>query len=129
MQRLNIEHFQDRDQRVAGMPLSLMMQFMPLSEESKLELYTELLEWTMPVFQDKTILSLMILLSIFDLDFDDKVKKLRNYFFSILRCYLESKKNQCVDFDMNSIMGCISSLQKIHTIFKNMGSERNKAIQ
>ena len=105
------------------------MHFMPLSEESKLELYTDLLEWTMPVFQDRTILSLMILLSIFDLEFDDKIKQIRNYFFIILRCYLESKRNQCADFDMNSIIGCISSLPKIHTIFKNMGSEMDKAIQ
>jgi len=121
--------WKDRDQRIDGIPLSLMMQFMPLSEEAKLELYTELLEWAMPVFKDRTILSLMILLSIFDLEFDDKIKQMRNYFFSILRCYLESKRNQCADFDMSSIMGCISSLQKIHTIFKTMGSERNKAIQ
>ena len=99
------------------------MQYMPLSEEKRLELFKELLEWTMPVFQDRTILLLMILLSIFDLENDENVKRVRKYVLSILRCYLQSKRKECLDVDMNNIMGCIKSLQKVLMVFKNIGCE------
>ena len=41
-----------RDPSISGMSITKMMQFMPLLEETKMEMYTELMACTMPIFKD-----------------------------------------------------------------------------
>ena len=52
---------QARDPSIAGIPMNSMLQFLPLPEDHKLEMSASLLANYMPVFQDKTVLILMVL--------------------------------------------------------------------
>ena len=69
--------FQARDRSISGMSITKMMQFMPLLEETKMEMYTELMACTMPIFKDRTVLILMVLITVFDLESDESVKRIR----------------------------------------------------
>ena len=83
-----------------------------------MEMYIEIMACSMPVFKDKTVFILMILISVFQLEGDVEVERSRNVFLSILRRYLEEQNH--VDSEMQNIFKCISALPRIHKIFKEM---------
>ena len=103
-----------------------MMDFMPMLEETKLEMYIEMTACTMPIFKDRTVLILMVLITVFDLDSDDTVKCVHNMFLNILRRYLEEHTKNEVDFEMKNIQNCITALPRVYKIFKGMNIERDK---
>ena len=105
------------------MSITMMIQFMPLLEETKLEMYTELMLVAMPIFKDKTVLILMVLITIFDLECNESVKRLRNGYLAMLRRYLMENTKNDVEFDMQSILKCIRALPKIYKIFTDMGKK------
>ena len=99
------------------------MQFMPLLEETKLELYTEFMGLTMPIFKDKTVITLMHLITVFDHKTDKRVKCIRNGLLSILHGYLQEHTINLVDFDMKNIIRSITALPRVYTIFKELREE------
>ena len=100
-----------------------MMQFMPLLEETKMEMFTELMSCTMPIFKDRSVLILMVLITVFDLESDESVKRIKNGFLTILRRYLQEHTKNDVDFDMQNVMKCITALPRVYKIFKEMRPE------
>ena len=122
-QRLNKYILQARDQSISGISLSMLMQFMPLLEETKLELYTEFMGLTFPIFKDKTVITLMLLITVFDHESDERVKRIRNGFLSILHGYLQDHTQNYVDFDMQNIIRCITALPRVYRIFKELKEE------
>ena len=120
--------FQVRDPSICGMSLTQLMHYMTIPEESKLSLYTELYSCTMPILQDKTVWIMMVLITIFDLDSDDKIKHLRDGFSTILKRYLEENTKSSVILDSQNIVNCINTLPKLARIFleikKNFSSCR-----
>ena len=110
--------FQRRDPSIAGISLMKVMQFMPIPEETKYGMYTQLAESSMPVFKDRTVFILMVLLTVFDLESDESVRKLRTRFLSILRRYLEENTKNYVDYDMDRIIKCTKNLSLIHKILR-----------
>ena len=114
---------QARDPSISGMSITMMMQFMPLLEETKLEMYTELIACSTSIFKDKTVLILMVLITVFDLESDESVKRIRNGFLSILRRYLEENTKNDAEFDMQNIIKCIKALPRVYKIFKEMSLE------
>ena len=95
-----------------------VMQFMPIPEETKYGMYTQLAESSMPVFKDRTVFIMMVLLTVFDLGSDENVRKLRTRFLSILRTYLEENTNNYVDYDLERIIKCTKSMSTIHKILR-----------
>ena len=93
---------------------------MPVQEETKLKMFLEIMACSMPIFKDKTVIILMILISVFDLEGDLSVKRIRNGFIGILRRYLEEITNNDVEFEMRNIFQCINGLSKLDSIFKDM---------
>ena len=95
-----------------------IMQFMPISEETKLGMFTQLAGFSLPIFKDRTVLIPMVLITVFDLESDDSVTRLRNGFLTILRRYLEENTNNNVEFDMNNIIKCTKALPAIHGVLR-----------
>ena len=120
---------QDRDQSISGMSITMMMQFMPLLEETKLEMYTELMNCTMAVFKDKTVMILMVLITIFDLESDVQIKRLRDSYLIILKRYLVENTKNDADFDMKNILKCIKALPKVYKIFMDMSDTQKESKQ
>ena len=87
----NLNILQDRNPSVLGLTFSQMMQFMPLLEETKIEMYSELVECQMPILRDKNIIILMIIITVFDLDSVPSVRRIKNFFINILRTYIAEK--------------------------------------
>ena len=69
---------------------------MPISEEKKLGMFTQLAGFSLPIYKDRTVFILMVLITVFDLESDDSVTRLRNGFFTILRRYLLARTHQRV---------------------------------
>ena len=108
------------------MSITMMMQFMPLLEETKLEMYTELMNCTMAVFKDKTVLILMVLITIFDLESDDQIKRIRDSYLLILKRYLEENTKNDAEFDMKNILKCIKAMPKVYKIFMGMSATQKE---
>ena len=106
----------------------MMIQFMPWLEETKLELYTELMHVEVPIFKDKTVIILMILITVFDQESDKRVKRMQNQFLTILKGYLKENTKNSVDFDIQNVMRCISALPKFYNIFKETRKITNSEI-
>ena len=81
--------FQARDPNISGMKYSMVMQFMPLPEETKLKMCLQLMDCSMPIFKDRKVIILMILITVFDLDNEENVKRIKNGFLNILKSYLK----------------------------------------
>ena len=62
----------------------------------------------------------MILITMFDLDSDETVKRIKNRFLNILTNYLGEHTKNDVGFDMQNINKCINALLSINRIFKEM---------
>ena len=85
-----------------------------------MEMYTELMACTMPIFKDRTVLILMVLITVFDLESNESVKRIKNGFLTILCRYLQEHGLNDVDFDMQNIINCISALPRVYKLFKEM---------
>ena len=68
---------QARDAGVDGMPFNIMMQYMPLPEEIKLEMFKKLLPCCIPIFRNRTVFIFMLLLAIFDQDGDRRITNIK----------------------------------------------------
>ena len=92
-------------------------------------LYTELMICTMAVFKDKTVLILMVLITIFDLESDDQIKRIRDSYLLILKRYLEENTKNDAEFDMKNILKCIKALPKVYKIFMDMSDTQKESKQ
>ena len=88
-----------------------------------MKMYTELLACTMPIFKDRNVLILMVLITVFDMESDKSVKRIKNGFLTILRRYLQEHGLNDVDFDMQNIINCITALPRVYKMFKEMNME------
>ena len=82
---------QARDPATSGIPFLHVMNGMPLPEKMKLEMIKEMFNCCSPLFRDRTVLIIMLLLTIFDQDGDKTIKKINENLVSILIRYLEEK--------------------------------------
>ena len=103
---------------MSGMSLTMVIQFMPLTEDRKLEMLSELLKQSKPIFQDKTIIVLMLLIAVFDLENNETVRRVQRHIQRMLNCYLEEKNKNCSDVFMASIMNCVSDLSQMLEFFQ-----------
>ena len=98
----------------------MMMQFMPLLEETKMEMYTELMEIVMPIFKNRTVIMLMALVRLFESENDESIKRMKNRFLALLEgCVQETTKND-VGFYMQHMNKCFDILPKFYKIFEDM---------
>merc|ERR1719245_1588964 len=74
----DLQQWNARDMSIKGIPFTQMMQYMPLPEEMKQELSTELWVHCIPIFRDRTVLIFMLLLAIFDEDNDGSISKIKD---------------------------------------------------
>ena len=98
----------------------MMMQFMPLLEETKMEMYTELMNIVMPIFKDRTVIMLMALVRLFESENDESIKRMRNRFYTLLEGYVQETTKNDVGFDMQHVNKCFNILPKFYKIFKDM---------
>ena len=106
----------------------MVMQFMPLLEETKLELYTEFMGLTLPLLKDKTVITLMLLITVFDLESDERVKRINNVFLSILQRYLEEHTVNTVSSDMQNIVRCSSALPRLGRLLSELREDKDTAL-
>ena len=104
------------------MPYNTMMRYIPLPEELKVEMYGELFACCMPIFQDRTVFVLMVLIVIFDQEGSEDIRMLKQRFITILRRYLEENTQNDVLYDMQNIFKCIKRLPELLRIFRRMSS-------
>jgi len=123
----DMEQWKAQDANISGMSVTMMMQFMPLLEETKMEMYTQLMDITMPIFKDRTVIILMVLITVFDNESDESVKRIKNGFLTLLKRYLKEHTKNNVDFDMQNVIKCFNTLPKFYKIFKEMGKEPEKS--
>ena len=97
-----------------------MVNFMPLPEEMKLEMFKELMPYCMPTFRDRTILVFMLLLTIFDQDGDKGVEKVKNTLLYILTRYLKVKSESDAHSTIHNIIECVRNLPRLLRIFLGM---------
>ena len=88
-----------------------------------MDMFTELMACTMPIFKDRSVLILMVLITVFDLEGVESVKRIQNGFLTILIRYLQEHTKNDVDFDLRHVMKCISALPRIYKIFQEMRPE------
>ena len=123
---------QARDAGVDGMPFNIMMQYMPLPEEMKLEMFKELLPCCMPIFRDRTVFIFMLLLAVFDQDGDRSITKIKENLILILSRYLQEKSKNDVSFDVQNVIKCVERLPRLLRIFldmKELQEQRLKNLQ
>ena len=89
---------------------------MPLLEETKKEMYRTLLDCTSPIFRDKNIIILMILITMFQLDSNPSINHLQTFYFNILRAYVEEHTKNDVHYDLKNISNCILALPRLQKL-------------
>ena len=98
-----------------------MMQFIPLPEHLKLEMYKSLYPNCMPIFQDRTVLILMVLLVMCGEEGEGPchgtVAKIRKSIQQMLARYLQKTAKNYVTFEMQNIAKCIETLPRLARIF------------
>ena len=97
-----------------------MVNFMPLPEEMKLEMFKELMPCCMPIFRDRTILIFMLLLAILDQDANKSVAKIKDTLLSMLRRYLKQKSESDALSNIHNIINCVRNLPRLLRIFLGM---------
>ena len=105
---------------IDGIPFNIMVNFMPLPEEMKLEMFKELMPCCMPIFRDRTVLIFMLLLAIFDQDGDNSIARIKDTLLSILRKYLEQKSEIDALSNIHTIINCVRTLPRLLRIFLDM---------
>ena len=98
----------------------MMMQLMPLLEETKMEMCTELMDIMMPMFKDRTVIMLMALVRLFESENDESIKRIKNRFLNILEVHVQETTKNDVGFDMQLVNKCFNTLPKFYKIFKDM---------
>ena len=102
------------------MPFNIMMQYMPLPEEKKLEMFKELLPCCMPIFNDRIVLIFMLLLAVFDQDGDKSIMNIRESLLAILTRYLQEKTKSDASIDLQNIIKCVKTLPRLLRIFLDL---------
>ena len=97
-----------------------MVNYMPLPEKMKQQMFEELMPCCMPIFRDRTILIFMLLLAILDQDVDRGVQKIKDNLLSMLRRYLEQKSESEANLNIHNIINCVKNLPRILRIFLGM---------
>ena len=120
---------QARDTSVEGMPFNIMMQYMPLPEEMKLEMFKELLPCCMPIFNDRTVLIFMLLLAIFDQEGDRSIMNIKESLLAILTRYLKEKTKSDASLDLQNIIKCVETLPRLLRIFLDMKELQEQKLQ
>ena len=120
---------QARDPGTSGIPFLHVMNGMPLPEKIKLEMIKEMFNCCSPLFRDRTVLIIMLLLTIFDQDGDKTIKKINENLVSILIRYLEEKNINDVSFDMQIIIKCVEALPRLLKIFTDMSKIQEKMLE
>ena len=106
-----------RDQTISGIPMNTMMQFLPLPEDHKLEMTACLLGSCMPTFRDKTVLILMVLVVLCDMEGQAMVSSMQQNIYSMLTRYLHKTGKNDVHWEMQNIARCIQTLPTMMRIF------------
>lgn len=122
----DLQQWNARDMTINGTPFNLMVNFMPLPEKLKIEMFEELMHCCMPIFRDRTVLILMILLVIFDEDGNRSIAKIKENLLSILRRYLIRKSETNDEPNINNIINCVQTLPRLRRIFLDMKELRQK---
>ena len=107
-----------------GMPFYIMMQHMPISEDMKLEMLTELLTCYRPIFRDQTVLIFMVLLAVFDEPENKAISSIKDHLLSLLGTYLKDKEYVGCG-EMKNIMDCIKTLPRLLNIFLRIRREQS----
>ena len=110
---------QARDPTLSGISMNTMLQFLPVPEDHKLKMSACLLGSCMPVFQDKTVLILMVLLVLFDMEGQEGVRKMKQTIYSMLSRYLAKTGKNDVAWEMQNIARCIQALPAMQRLFGN----------
>ena len=97
--------------------MNTMLQFLPLPEDHKLQMSTSLLETYMPVFQNKTVFILMVLLVMLDTEEQEEVGRIKKKIHTLLERYLSKCRKNSVEMEMKNIVRCIKSLPDMHALF------------
>eukprot|EP00092_Neocalanus_flemingeri_P027141 GFUD01029433.1.p1 GENE.GFUD01029433.1~~GFUD01029433.1.p1 ORF type:complete len:660 (+),score=109.72 GFUD01029433.1:54-1982(+) len=113
----DLQQWKTRDPAISGLPLNKMIQFIPLPEEMKLELYKSLYDNCMPVFQDRTVLILLVLIVICDMEGHSSVTRIRQNVYSMLERYLQKTTKNYLNFEMQNIDKCIETLPRLAKLF------------
>ena len=106
-----------------------MMQYMPLPEEMKLEMFTQLISCCMPIFRDRTVLIFMLLLAVFDQDGEKQIENIRENLLSVLSRYLQEKTKNDVSFDIQNIIKCVETLPRLLRIFLDMSMMQEQKLK
>ena len=97
---------QARGPGISGMSLSMTMQLMPMLEE--------MVNLSMPIFRNKTVIILMTLVMVFEDESDKSVTQLKNQLLSLLQGFLKKQTKNNLYFDMESVTECIKSLKRMY---------------
>ena len=76
----------------------------------------------MPVFQDKTVLIMMVLLVLCDMEGQEVVSKMKQNIYSMLSRYLAKTGKNDVAWEMQNIARCIQALPTMQRLFGNNAS-------
>jgi len=106
-----------RNPSIEGVGYNTMMMYLQLTEQKKVELYGELFASCMPIFQDRSVIVLMVLIIIFDQESSEDIRMFKQRFITILRSYLEKNAHYDVFLDMQNIVKCIKRLSELLRIF------------
>merc|ERR550519_848219 len=96
------------------------MNYLPLPEETKLEVFKELMSCCDPIFKDRTVFIILFLISLFDQDQNQNIRQIKENLFSMLVRYLEEKSNCDVFIEMQNINRCLKTLPRLLEIFTHM---------
>ena len=83
-------------------------------------MYTEMMSIAMPIFKDRTVITLMALVRLFASENDESIKRMRNRFYTLLEGYVQETTKNDVGFDMQHVNKCFDILPKLFKIFKDM---------
>ena len=114
--------WKEREKHVNGANLSSVVSFMPISEEDKFSLYTNLMRCTMAPMKDLSTYVLLVLIIAFDGAPEGSVaSKLRTNFQTMLARYLSQKKNGGnVQAELASLYECCSVLPLLAKPFQGI---------
>ena len=114
--------WKEREKDVVGANLSSVVSFMPISEEDKFSLYTNLMRCTMAPMKDLSTYVLLVLIVAFDGAQQGSVAaRLRGNFQTMLARYLSQKKNGAnIQGELASLYECCSVLPQLAKPFQGI---------
>jgi hypothetical protein len=105
---------QARPEAVQGANLSIMVSFMPISEEEKFDLYTNFMKCTTATMKDLPTYVLMILLVAFDGASEGSVaSRLRTNFQAMLARHLTRRREAGGEAELDRVYECIALLPQL----------------